>query len=360
MLALDQSNSGLIGVGLTNKASLVVFRNQSFNTAQLPLINLYEYNLMTGYDHWDLIVNTSPKQVQDIIEKLEERCSFQPKSLQKIFFSRLNTVLFSLYLNSNHTHQQFKLFDILVKQMISKSMAIVSQSIQHVLNIENIKKQLEPNVKITSTLFNSSLGLSYISSNTEQLNTQVISPSNSSSTSTNTLNPVLAQISYQGNLYAFLTELFDQSTIKQLNLDEIAQFVHDKRNYYLHVSQQLRHLLQFSLDLALYLTNVIITVKSGEHVVAAGSDHPTAGVFYGIGLLNDSSFVKQILKLIVYMKLLFNQVNQLQQTQSPNAPNTMALSLPILPLRTSMQKDLLSDLFNIYISVLVRISEGKQ
>lgn len=55
-------------------------------------------------------------------------------------------------------------------------------------------------------------------------------------------------------------------------------------------------------------------------------------------------FLNEIRKAIIYMKLLFI--------------NSSGASLPILPLRSSVQKDLLSDLFNIYSKIILKTTEG--
>ena len=83
--------------------------------------------------------------------------------------------------------------------------------------------------------------------------------------------------------------------------------------------------------------------------------------FYKIdNLLNDPWVLNEIRKALIYMKLLFVYSSLLSQSQpqQPQSNYFITSSLPVLPLKSSMQKDLITELFNIYTKILIKTSEG--
>jgi hypothetical protein len=341
VVCLDQTFSGLLGVGLTRSSSLVAFRNLSFNKQVIPLVNLYEYHLLTGYDHWNLLMNTSPKHIDSLIEKLEEKYYSQVKSVQKMLFSRYHSILWTLYSRRpvvNIQLNQFKSFDIMIKLILNKAVSIVAYSVQLVLNMDQIKLE---DSKDALTGFNvSSFWLNQEGS------------SQSTSESASATFSALNQIQFRNTLSEFLGDIVDQhSILRQIQLNDLAQFVLSKKSHELHVSQQLKHLFQFILDVALYLLDVIGLVKS-----SSGSSSKS---YYGTSLIQDSLFIKEILKSIMFMKLVSAYSSTFQQSQQPTVTQQLVFqSMPIMPVRSSTQKDLLGDLFNIYVRVYLKLAEG--
>ena len=153
----------------------------------------------------------------------------------------------------------------------------------------------------------------------------------------------------------------------QLNMDskptlnEIVTAIMGKSGHQVTVNQQIRHIFQWILDLALYLTRIAPQTRLNQSV--DGSCYQKgSGTLYGSGLLGHLAFMNEMRRAIVYMKLLFTAAtSQLNATASGNSTTVnffLVNSLPVLPLRSSMQKDLLSDLFNIYTKIIYKSIEG--
>ncbi len=359
ILTLDQTFSGLVGVGVTKHSSLVVFRNLNFNQQLVPLLNLYEYHLLTGYDHWNLLMSTNPKQVESLIERLEEKYAAQVRSVQKMLYARFHTILFTLYQRrpvSNAQLNQFRTFDTMLKLIVNKSVPIMAYAIQLILNTEIVKKLELASTNASLDTKDTSLSIAYVMSNIETLNQSIKSPAPSESNNTFSY---LSHVQFKNSLYEFFGDLLEQhASLRQMQLNDIVQFVLSKKNYELHVNQQLKHLFQFAIDVLLYLTNVVILAKSSSSAANLdGGAKATNKSYYGLSLLHDVWFLKEMLKTIILIKLVFKSAQQQQQQQQGNA--FIMLSLPVLPLRSSMQKDLLNDLFNIYIKIYCKVNEGK-
>jgi mediator of RNA polymerase II transcription subunit 16 len=75
LLAIDQSFTGSVIVGITNFCRLAVIRQNAFNSTIPPqiqtnyLMDMLDYCLVTGYDYWDLLVSAQPKQIDTLIER---------------------------------------------------------------------------------------------------------------------------------------------------------------------------------------------------------------------------------------------------------------------------------------------------
>jgi hypothetical protein len=369
ILTLDQTFSGLMGVGVTRDAKLVTFRNLNFNKQTIPLVSLYEYHLLTD-DHWNLLMSTSPKQVEGLIERLEERYSTQVKSVQRTLFARFHALLWTLYARravASPQLNQFRTFDLTIKLIVNKALSIISYATQLTLNAEQVRK-LESTAAVNGTSDNNNnnnngrdawLSISYVMSNMDSLN-QALTPQNETANATFSH---FSQIQFKNTLYEFFGDLLEQhGSLRQLQLNDIVQFVLSKKNFELTVNQQLKHLFQFMIDIVLYLTNVIILAKSGSSsgMTTSSSGSSASKSYYGIGLLQDAWFVKEMLKAIMFVKLVFAYSAHLQQHPLQHANNSQLVfhSLPVLPLRSSMQKDLLNDLFNIYVKIYLKITEG--
>ncbi|CAF0729025.1 unnamed protein product [Brachionus calyciflorus] len=332
LVRVDQSQSGLIGIGLTNLSRLVVFRQPSskndHNLNQLVnnFINFYEYSILNGNDYWDLFVSTNPKIVDSLIEKLEDKFTNQLQtSLQKFYFTRHYSLMFSLYKRS-HTFNHFRSQDILAKLTLNRIMSIVSFSVQFNFSIDQIKSLLNSG---------NNLNLSQLSSNLEIIN----QPNGMFN------NPLLNQIQFKNNLYDYLSDLLkiqkNNNDAKQLSLNDIINSIQSRKNYTLSINQQLSHIFQWIIDVSLYLTSVVQTSKFNQ-----SSNH------FGFSLLNDIWFLNEIRKAIVYVKLIISYSTQSQGS------NFLVNSVPVLPLRSSMQKDLLSELFKLYTKIIYRVVEG--
>lgn len=348
VLAIDQSHTGSIGVGITNFSRLVIVRqpfNKEINNSQ-HLVNLYEYSMLNGYDYWGLLMSTNPKQIDGLIEHFEDKYqNHLSSSNQKVYFTKHYSLMFSLY-KRGITYNQFKSQDILTKLILNRLMSIISFSVQLSLNIDQIK-----------TLFStSSLNISLINSNLEIIN-QPTSMSN---------NPILSQTPFKNSLYEYISDLlrikldqaqkvnFSLSDFKALSLNDIVQSILSRKNFQLSVNQQVKHVFQWIIDIALYLTSVAPLSRLNQ---ANNVNSTKLNNHFGSSLLGDLAFLNEIRKSIVFIKLLFTYSSNLPaQAQSVNF--LIFNSLPVLPLRSSMQKDLLSDLFNIYTKIIFKSSEG--
>jgi hypothetical protein len=355
LLSLDQSFSGLLGVGLTSRSNIVTFRNLHFNYQLIAMQNLHEYSMLSGHDHWDMAINTNPKYIDNVLDRLEHGFQSQIKSVQKIYFSRFSSILFSILSRKSSTNQQSRLkpFDQLIKLSINRSMSIVSYSIQLILNLEQLRKSL--NQTIESNLSNT-LNITLFTSNLDALNQAIVSPNSNSTISSNVLN----QISFKSNLYEYMSDLLDQSSsyLKQMNLNDIVQFIISKKNYQLSIGQQLKHVFQFQIDLALFLISNFVISKNG-YDLKNSTQTKRSSFHYGLGLLNDSWFLKELLKMIIYIKLILSHVINQQQTAEQQKSNFAFLSVPVLSTRSSLHKDVLTDIFNIYMKILLKVLDGK-
>lgn len=334
LIKVDQSSSGLIGVGLTNLSKLVVFRNPFFKdnnnkrSVLTHLNNLYEYMIFSGNDFWDLMMTTNPEFVDSLIESLENNFNKNlSSSMQKIYFSRHYSLMFSLY-KRNQSYNYFRSQDILIKLILSRIMSMISFSIQLKLNMEQVK---------TSLGSSNSLSSSQIISVIDSLN-QPNAIFNSS---------ILNQANFRNNLLDYLNEILkvkpdanvNFNELKQLELNDIINAVLSRKNYQLCVNQQVKHILQWVIDLALYLINVILNQSTSQ---------------FGLSLLNDLWFLNEIRKVIVIVKLMiiYNAQNQI------NNSNLLINSVPVLPVKSSMQKDFLAQLFKLYSNIFFKNLEG--
>lgn len=128
---------------------------------------------------------------------------------------------------------------------------------------------------------------------------------------------------------------------KPSTLSEIVAYISHNKLFHITVNQQIRHLFQWMLDLALFLTRIAPLSRLNQS--SSSTVNKRSSNLFGFGLLADLTFLNEIRKAIVYMKLLFTNAQ---------------VNVPILPLRSSVQKDLLSDLFNIYSKIILKTSEG--
>ena len=178
---------------------------------------------------------------------------------------------------------------------------------------------------------------------------------------------IVAQTKFKNNLNEYFgdllrTKLETHST--KLNLGEIVQSVLSRKNYQIVVNQQLRHVFQWILDLALNLIHSVVLAKQNQgHNGDALSSSPLSS------LLGDTWALNEIRKALIYMKLLFicaSTSSQQANTQAPQTTSTqqsqshyfITSSLPVLPLKSSMQRDLINELFNIYTRFLIKNLEG--
>jgi hypothetical protein len=310
-LVMEQSHSGSILIGITNLARLVLIR-QPTKTESTQLFNMYEYAMLTGHDYWDLLINTPSKTAETLIQMIEERLSsVQPTSLQKIYNTKFRCLLYSLSKLVNQSTSQscgkFRGMEELSRLAMSKAMSVLSYAIQLVPDIEQISANFLNKTNQQAAI---SMGLLSLDS------------------------------SFQSSLSDLITDLLNE---KKLNsLSEILSVIisSPKRPYNVSVNQQVRHILQWILDLSLYLTRIAPLSRLNS----SSSTAKSRGQVFGFGLLFDLGFLNEIRKAIVYMKLIFNQPN---------------VNFPILPLRSSVQKDLLSDLFNVYTKIILKITEGE-
>ncbi len=336
ILAMDQSLTSSICIGLTNFCRLIAIRQyatlrdnpnaQSSYSNFLP--NLYEYYLMTGYDYWDLLMNTSPKLVDNLIERLEDKYRNQmTPSLQQVYFSSFYSLIYSLTKRGSSYSNQAKSYEYLSKLMLNRALSLITYSVQLVLNVELLSSSLSStNV---ANLVNKNL-----------INTSLVTSHADSIDQSNQLN----QVAFKQNLSEYFSNLLklklvDANNKYDFKLNEFIQSILNRKNYQVCVNQQLKHIFQWILDLALQLASQVAQQTQNK------SNQ------FGSGLLNDLVFLNELRKSILYMKLIII----LNQQQNP----FIAQSVPILSVRImqSNQRDLLSDLFQIFSKIVFKSAD---
>ena len=357
VVMMDQSQTGAVTAGLTNFCRLITIRQSPLvnNTTQANLnhlFNLYEYCMLTGYDNWDLIASTNPNLADALIERVEDKYQNQiQQSFQKVYFSQHYSLLCSLYRRSPASFK-FKPLETLTRLVLNRSMSIVTFSVQFVLNVENLASSIATSLPASTGLINKSstpatVNTALINSNLDLINQPV--------TSGQQPTHFMHSVKFKNNLNEYFSEVLLSSNVKpnvndlKINLNELVQLVLSRKNYQITVNQQLKHVFQWIIDLSLYLISMITVVK--QTMSSTASSKSTS--FYGSGLLNDLAFLNEIRKALAYIKLI------LVYTQTQPQPNTLIMiCLPIFPLRSSSQKDLISEIFNIYTKFMVKLVEG--
>jgi len=375
ILNIDQSFLGSLGVGLTNFSRLVTIRpnilmkdiNSCGQNYISHLLNLYEYCLITGYDYWDLLVSTNSSLFDSLIERIEEKCSNQTlSSFQRVYFSQHNALLYSMYRRSLSSQYRTKSLDLLSRLILNRSISIISFSVQYVLNVDSLTTCLlnNPTASSLSSLINKSIQPHAINSSLVYQNLELINMS-SINVQQQQSQSILSQIKFKNNLNEYFTDLLktkNETSLTKLNLNEIIKSVLSRKNYQILVNQQLRHTFQWILDLSLNLINTLVLTKQKQNS-PEGSYVSIPGSLF---LLNDTWALNEIRKALIFMKLLFvysslvsqSQIQQQSQTQHHQSNYFITSSLPILPLKSSMQKDLITELFNIYTKFLMKNTEG--
>lgn len=349
LINIDQSFSGSLVFGITNFCRLVAIR-QASSIKELSsqnqishLMDMYEYCLFSGYDYWDLLMNTPPKQVDGLIEKFEDKylneMSYQ---YQRVYFNNYHSLLFSFYRKSPTWHQS-KPLDILIKLILNRSIQTASFSIQLILSIDSINSSLPSN---KPGQLNTSILLSNLDSINQSLNNN-----------TQLAQSILNQVQLKNNLDEYLNDLLKLKTVLNNNelkpsLNEMVQSVINRKNYQLVCNQQLKHIFQWIIDTSLHIISVVAISKLNS----SNQSNKPSNYLLGSSLINDNWFLNEIRKGLIYIKLLFSysSINQQQQQQSNNFIST---SLPILPLKSSSQKDILSEMFNIFTKLSNRLDK---
>jgi hypothetical protein len=140
----------------------------------------------------------------------------------------------------------------------------------------------------------------------------------------------------------------------KMTLNELVQLIMSRKGVYVVVQQQLRHIFQWIIDLALYLTTVAAVRPALMSSQTTSSDHPSPPPtgrlklnHIGASLLDDINFLNDLRKAFVYIKLL--------QVHPSGGP-----SLPVLPLRALSSRDLINELYSAYSKIIFKIAEGKR
>ena len=339
LIMLDQSFSGSIGVGITNNCTLVTFRQFSSNI---------EYCLLTGYDYWDLLINTTPKMIEMVINTLEKRYSNQSQqSVKKAYFSRIYSLIYSLSRRSTIKNVcEYKSLDILAKIALNRSTITLSNSVQLNLNVEAlITSASNPNMNINSSMINTSCQPPLI-------NTSIISSNIDTQGAVSTSN--ISHLPFKTNLNEYFSDILSLDTDgnnETLNLNEIVQATLNRKNYSVTLNQQVKHVFQWILDITLYIINeATIPENKTNNFISS--------------LLNDLWFLNELRKGLIFIKLVYtiNQMNIAASNQT--ASSLIGSSLPILPFKSIVsssfqQKDIISDLFNIVTKIIHRNSSFK-
>ena len=222
-------------------------------------------------------------------------------------------------------------------------MTIILFSVQYSLNLDTlaannlISKTTTQPLTVNSSLIN--------------LNLDAI---NQPAQVTTTQSPILTQCRFKNNLNDYFSDILNtksETSSAKLSLNEIIQSVLSRKNYQILVNQQLRQVFQWIVDFSLDLINSFVLAKQNQNSVA------------DLSILSDQWVLNEIRKGLVYVKLLFVYLStvQSQQTQPQSLQQSnhfITTSLPILPLKSSMQKDLITELFNIFTKFLVKSLEG--
>jgi hypothetical protein len=308
-IALEQSFSGCVSVGLTNTNQLVVFLPQLQSTNNFNYyINLLELFMISGLDYWELLVNLKLSRTNDgLIERLEEHYRQQSSnSIRKSYQTSYYRLLHNVYLQSSNL--QFKSVDYLLRLELNRSLSLIAFSFQFML-------------KINET-------------------TLVLS---------DYLNDLLK-----------LKPLSAQELVK-LNLNEIIQIIFNYKLNQISLNQQVKHALQWSIDRIIYLISII----ANSNQIFKINQLNSLPMQIGVSLLNDPECLNDLRKLIIYSKLLFSS-NQTPSSLTPNQNSSIiqntsqmhpliANSLPILPFKThtiTNSKDYLSELFLILTKLI--------
>jgi len=251
-------------------------------------------------------------------------------------------LLFSLYRKSSTWHQS-KPLDILIKLILNRSIQTASFSIQLILNIDSINSSLSSNKP-------GQLNTSFILSNLDSINQSL--------TNNTQLSQSISQVQLKNNLDEYLNDLVKLKITLNNNemkpsLNEMVQSITSRKNYQLVCNQQLKHIFQWVIDTSLHIISVVAISKLS---ISNQSNKPS-NYLLGSSLINDNWFLNEIRKGLIYIKLLFSYSSMNQQQQSNNCVST---SLPILPLKSSSQKDILSEMFNIFTKLTNRLDKSME
>lgn len=193
-VTVDQSFTGLLGVGITNRCNLVAFRQPNFKEFQSNsdqqlithnLVTLYEYSMVSGIDNWDLIISTNPKFMDLLVKQLELNFTNQPAaSVKRAFFSRFYSLVYALSRRSiSSSKNQTKSLDLLSKLLLNRSLSVLSHSIQLSLNVDSLVTTFASS---SSNYINTSqavplINTNLITTNMDYINSQTMpnSPANS-------------------------------------------------------------------------------------------------------------------------------------------------------------------------------------
>jgi hypothetical protein len=137
-------------------------------------------------------------------------------------------------------------------------------------------------------------------------------------------------------------------------LAEFVQSILNRKSVQISVTQQLKHIFQWVIDVSLYTLNQITNTNQQHYY-----NQPNAKIAHGFNL-TDINFLNDLRKCLVYIKLLVTYT-----ATSPQPSNTsqhtlnsfIYSSLPVLPVRSTLTKDVLNDLFNIYTKIVQRLNE---
>lgn len=350
LVTLDQSSSGLVGVGITNQCSLVAFRQIDFKTSQSDsqpiqqLTNLYEYSLLSGSDLWDLIISTNPRFIDALIESLELNFSNQSNiSIKKAYFSRFYSIIYALSRRSTTSlKNQSKCLDFLAKLTLNRSISIFSYSIQLNLNVDSLISLFSNS---SSNFINTSKSVPLINTNLITTNLDYINNQTMPNSPANSFN----QIPLKTNLNDYFSEILKldsltNTNLNELRLNDIVQSILNRKNTTIVVNCHLKHIAQWIIDMSLSLVKTTLhvykSIKTGSI-----SDSQTEHDIFAASLLMDYWFLNELRKGLLFVKIL-------------TSLNLANYPLPVLPYRSmGYQKDLLSELFSIITRLIPKIND---
>jgi hypothetical protein len=263
--------------------------------------------------------------------------------MQRVMMNPHCRLLFSLYRKSL-THSQLRPMDILNKLILSRSLQIISYSIQLVLNIEAVQSLSLSSAN--STLNSKALNTSTLVSNIDLINQSGLNGS--------------TQISLKNSLDEYLNDLLRN---KKLTMNEIVSSITGRKNFTLVVNQQLKHVFQWIVDTSLNLVSFLALCKFNNNLNSNNNQNNVSKKVNG--LVKDSWFLNELRKGLVFIKLVFfynsiynSNSNTGAGQQSQQNSFLISTSLPVLPLRSASQKDILSEIFNVLSKLIEKLSEN--
>ncbi len=226
-------------------------------------------------------------------------------------------------LSLSSTKSQSRSLDILAKLLLTRSLPLLSHSVQLSLNTDSLALLFPASINTQSPTL-PLISTSLITSNSDYINSPASANNN------------ISQLPPKANLNDHLADILRLDT--EPRLADIVQSILSRKNTTLIVTQQARHVSQWIVDTALALISAYIDVSRVSMEAAAD--------LFAFSLLKDQAFLNEMRKGLIFVKLISTQ----QQHQQP-----------VLPCRSlSYQKDLLAEMFSVLTRLVQRIHDKNE